>query len=149
VTDTSLHITDDYAGAALRWFDTMRRENEWGLRVAEQLVLLGGIKRRTYQNWRQRALQGAPVTLPRDTLERLSLLLGIYVGFKILAPTDRPDLAKRWFAVPNRAQPFCGLSVKQYALNCGTLIALYSIRRYLDAACTSAQSEQKQRKSAS
>lgn len=136
MADISLHISDDHASAALRWFDTMRREDEWGLRVAEQLVLLGGIKRRTYQNWRQRALQGNPVKLPRDTLKRLSLLLGIYAGFKNIAPSDRPDLAKRWFAAPNTAQPFCGLSVKQYALNSGTIIALYSIRRYLDAACS-------------
>lgn len=122
-----------HASAALRWFDTMSRDDQWGLSVTEQIELLGGIKLRTYQNWRRHARRGDEVHLSRDTFERLSLFLGIYAGLKTIAPSDRSDVAKRWFGAPNTGIPFCGMSPKQYAISAGTIGALYEVRRYLDA----------------
>jgi len=126
------------ASAALRWLETMRAPHEWGLTIDEQTELLGGIKVRTLHSWKSRALAGAEVELSRDTMERLSLLLGIYKGLKIIAPANRPDIGKRWFNTSNTAAPFNGQSPKQYILNIGTMDALYAVRRYLDAARGSA-----------
>lgn len=122
-----------HASAALRWFDTVSRDDQWGLSVTEQIELLGGIKLRTYHNWRRNAQRGDEVLLSRDTLERLSLLLGIYAGLKMIAPNDRSDIAKQWFSAPNTGIPFCGMSPKQYVISIGTIGALYEVRRYLDA----------------
>lgn len=126
--------TAAHAGAALRWFDTMRRPEEWNLTIDEQIELLGGVKKRTFQNWKSQALQGEAVELSRDTLERLSLLLGIYKGLKIIAPANRPDIARQWFNTANRDRPFNGQSPKAYLLARGSMEALYAVRRYLDAA---------------
>lgn len=122
-----------HASAALRWFDTMGRDDQWGLSVTEQVELLGGIKLRTYQNWLRHARRGDEVPLSRDTLERLGLLLGIYAGLKTIAPRDRSDIAKRWFGAPNTGIPFCGMSPKQYAISAGTIGALYEVLHYIDA----------------
>jgi len=122
------------AGAALRWFETMRSAAEWNLSVEEQAELLGGVKVRTLHSWKSRALANEEVELSRDTMERLSLLLGIYKGLKIIAPANRPDIGKRWFNTPNAAMPFNGQSPKQYIIEIGTIDALYAVRRYFDAA---------------
>ena len=46
-------VTPQHASAALRWFETMRRNEEWGLTTEEQIQLLGGIKKRTFQEWKK------------------------------------------------------------------------------------------------
>lgn len=123
-----------HASAALRWFETMRQPDQWGLTVDEQCELLGGIAKRTLQAWKKRALAGEDVELTRDIMERLSLLLGIYKGYALISPSSRPDLATAWFNTSNDHQLFQGQSVKQYLLNEGSMNALYAVRRYLDAA---------------
>jgi hypothetical protein len=67
-------------GAGLRAF--MNIAEAWGLTVAEQLKLLGIASRSTFFKWRR---ERNP-RLPRDTLERLSYLLGIYKSLQILLP---------------------------------------------------------------
>lgn len=126
-------LSDHHAAAALRWFHSMRNSSAWGLRFHEQLILLGGIKRHTYQKWQRHASCNDPINVPPETLERLSVLLGIYRGLKMIAPNERPDLAYRWFNTPNKGEPFCGMSPKAYAIREGSLDALYSIRRYLES----------------
>lgn len=126
--------TPEHASAALRWFDTMRRDDEWGLSLDEQIQLLGGVKKRTFQEWKKKALADEPVELSRDTMERFSLLLGIYKAFKIIAPSDRMEIGKQWFNTPNQNPLFAGLSPKEFLITIGTVEALYAVRRYLDAA---------------
>lgn len=123
-----------HGGAALRWFETMRAQDEWALSVDEQCELLGGVPRRTLQSWKKKALEGNDVELTRDVMERLSLLLGIYKAYKLLTPSNRPDLAGEWFRSNNSHDLFQGKSVKQYLIEKGTMAALYAVRRYLDAA---------------
>ena len=123
-----------HAAAALRWFETMREPNEWALSVDDQCELLGGVPKRTLQSWKKKALEGDDVELSRDILERLSLLLGIYKAYKLIAPSSRQELATQWFNAPNQNPLFQGKSVKEYLITLGTMNALYSVRRYLDAA---------------
>src|SRR3977135_2259384 len=68
-------------GAGLRAFT--RIAELWGLSIAEQLALLGITSRSTYFKWRKEAQP----RLPRDTLERLSYLLGIYKALQLLLPS--------------------------------------------------------------
>ena len=69
------------AAAGLRAFS--RIADAWGLSVDEQLALLGQPPRSTFFAWRK---QPEKATLSRDTLERLSNLLGIYKSLQILLP---------------------------------------------------------------
>ena len=55
----------------------------WGLSIEEQLALLGEPARSTFFAWRKHPERAS---LPRDTLERISNLLGIYKALQILFP---------------------------------------------------------------
>lgn len=127
-------FTPAHASAALQWLHKMSGAEYWNLGVEEQAELLGGVPKRTYHEWKRRALVGEPVELSRDTLERLSLLLGIAKALQIIAPAERTELAYRWFTSPNQNPLFQGLSPKDYAITRGSMEALYTVRRYYDAA---------------
>jgi hypothetical protein len=111
-------------GAGLRAFANIA--DAWGLSVAEQLQLLGIGSRSTFFKWRR---EREP-RLPRDTLERLSYLLGIYKALQILIPDTRA--ADEWIRKPNSAAPFGGRSALERMLS-GQVADLYVVRQYLDA----------------
>lgn len=127
-------VTPKHASAALRWFESMRAEDEWGLTTDDQIQLLGGVKKRTFQQWKKKALMNEPVELNRDIMERFSLLVGIYQDLKIIAPAGQSELGVRWFSTPNSNPLFGGVSPKQFALQVGTIESLYAVRRYLHSA---------------
>jgi len=111
--------------AGLRAFFNIARS--WGLNTEEQMVLLGAPGRSTYFKWKS-----APETavLKRDTLERLSYILGIYKALQILLPDA--TAADTWVKKPNTAPLFGGKSALDRMLggNAGDLLA---VRQYLDA----------------
>ncbi|MBG6078542.1 MbcA/ParS/Xre antitoxin family protein [Rubrivivax gelatinosus] len=112
------------AAAGLRAF--ARIAEAWGLSVDEQLVLLGQPARSTFFAWRQHPEKAR---LSRDTLERLSNLLGIYKSLQILLP--EPAAADAWVRQPNTAEAFGGRSALQRML-AGNVGDLNFVRRYLD-----------------
>lgn len=114
------------SGAGLRAFFGLAEA--WGLSVEEQLCLLGGIPRSTYYHWKQK--NGKGLKLSRDTLERLSYLLGIYKALHILFPD--PTSADGWIRRPNHAPLFGGRTALDRMLS-GQVSDLYEVRRYLDA----------------
>lgn len=97
---------------------------EWGLTTDDQVVLLGQPSRRTFYRWRAGEVAG----LPADTLERISVLLGIYKALHILLPM--PDRANAWVKRDNTA--FGGRSALA-VMRQGRVDDLYQVRRYLDA----------------
>ncbi|PWB60811.1 MAG: DUF2384 domain-containing protein [Bradyrhizobiaceae bacterium] len=104
----------------------LRLADLWRLAVDQRRALLGDISRPTYHNW-----QGGKVgTLSRDQLERISLVLGIHKGLKLLFADEAS--ATRWFTSPNRDLPFGGMSPLERALR-GSIDDLYAVRRYIDA----------------
>ncbi len=111
-------------GAGLRAFANIAEA--WKLTVAEQLKLLGIGSRSTFFKWRR---EREP-RLSRDTLERLSYLLGIYKSLQILIPDARA--ADEWIRKPNSAAPFGGRSALGRMLS-GQVADLYVVRQYLDA----------------
>ena len=68
------------AAAGLRGFFGIAEK--WGLGEKENLLLLGEPGRATYYNWKK----GEVGKISRDTLERLSYLVGIYKALQILIP---------------------------------------------------------------
>ena len=114
----------DLTGPALRAF--FRLAERWDLKVAEQRKLLGDPPESTFYKWkRERA--GA---LSRDTLERISYLLGISKALAILFP--QPDRADAWLRKPNEAPTFAGHSALERMLS-GNVSDLFVVRQYLDA----------------
>ncbi|HWG31885.1 MAG TPA: antitoxin Xre-like helix-turn-helix domain-containing protein [Steroidobacteraceae bacterium] len=111
-------------GAGLRAF--ARIAELWDLSIAEQLTLLGIQSRSTYFKWRKEA----HARLPRDTLERLSYLLGIYKALQLLLPAT--EAADEWIRRPNAEPLFGGRSALERMLS-GNVADLYLVRQYLDA----------------
>lgn len=111
--------------AGLRAF--ARIAEAWGLNTDEQLRLLGEPARSSYFAWRK-----SPDTarVARDTLERLSNLLGIYKSLQILLPD--PKAADAWVRQPNTAELFGGRSALDRML-AGNVSDLNLVRRYLDS----------------
>jgi hypothetical protein len=99
----------------------------WGLSVDEQIRLLGGPARSTFFQWRKHP---AKAKVPRDVLERISNVLGIYKALAILLP--EPSAADAWVRRPNAAPPFGGRSALDRML-AGNVADLNAVRRYLDA----------------
>ena len=113
------------AAAGLRAF--ARIAEAWGLSVDEQLRLLGQPPRSTFFAWRKHPEKAS---LPRDTLERLSNLLGIYKSLQILLPDAAA--ADAWVRQPNQAAVFGGGSALDRML-AGNVSDLNLVRRYLDS----------------
>lgn len=98
----------------------------WRLAVDQRCALLGDISKPTYHNW-----QGGRIgVLTRDQLERISLVLGIHKGLRLLFADEAS--ATRWFTSPNRDLPFGGQSPLERALR-GSIDDLFAVRRYIDA----------------
>lgn len=115
----------ELGAAGLRAFE--RIAQAWGLSVEEQLRLLGQPPRSTFFAWRR---QPEKAHLPRDTLERLSYLLGIWKSLQILLP--EPAAADTWVRQPNEAPLFCGGTALQRML-AGNVSDLHAVRCYLDS----------------
>lgn len=113
------------AAAGMRAF--ARIAELWHLSVDEQRVLLGQPPRSTFFVWRK-----APpnVALSRDTLERLSNILGIYKSLQILF--SDPHVADAWVRKANSAPTFGGRTALDRML-AGNVSDLYAVRKYLDS----------------
>lgn len=112
------------SGPALRTF--FRIAELWGLSVSEQMTLLGVTGRSTFFNWKK----DPNAIVPKDTLERISYILGIYKALQILLPDEAA--ADAWVKRPNDAPLFSGQSALSRMLS-GQVADLFVVRQYLDA----------------
>ena len=101
--------------------------SSWKLTVGDEIRLLGEPARATYFNWKR---DPSAVHLSRDTLERISYILGIYKALQILLP--EAHAADAWIKKPNSATLFGGRSALDLMLS-GNVGDLYAVRQYLDA----------------
>ena len=94
----------------------------WKLSMDEQLSLLGNPARSTYFKWRK---EGG--VLPRDTVDRISYILGIYEALNILL---EEQAASDWVRAPNTYPMFGG----RPAIDVMTqdLVSLHKVRTMLD-----------------
>ena len=109
---------------ALRTF--FRIAKLWSLSVDEQMILLGLTARSTFFKWKK----DQNTILPKDTLERVSYILGVYKALQILLPDE--EAADEWVRRPNAALPFGGRSALERMLS-GQVADLFVVRQYLDA----------------
>jgi transcriptional regulator with XRE-family HTH domain len=114
----------DLGGPALRTFFNLAKA--WGLSEQEQMKLLGLNSRSTLHAWKS----GRVSKVSRDTLERISYLLGIFKAINILLPDIKR--ADEWIRLPNKAPLFGGRSALE-RMTTGNIGDLYVVRQYLDA----------------
>lgn len=122
VKNSSQVSNEAKAAAGLTAFFSIAEE--WGLSTDEQIVLLGSPGRTTFFQWK-RTLHG---NLSRDTLDRLSYILGIYKNLHILFSDNHVE---QWLSNTNDNPIFNHQSPMEYMLK-GSLTALADVRRYLD-----------------
>ena len=114
----------ELSGPALRTF--FRIAALWDLSVQEQMTLLGLTARSTFFKWKK----DPNTVLPKDTLERISYVLGVYKALQLLLPDEKA--ADRWVRRPNAAPLFSGRSALDRMLS-GQVADLFVVRQYLDA----------------
>jgi hypothetical protein len=95
----------------------------WKISTDDQIRLLGSPGRSTFFKWKK---EGG--SIPRDALERISHLLGIYKCLEILLPDE--TAADDWVKKPNGY--FGGQSALDVMLG-GGVVDIYRVRQYLDA----------------
>ena len=95
--------------------------DKWHLSTEEQIALLGSPGRSTFFKWKK---DGG--TLPADTRERLSHLLGIWKSLRILFTQD--ERGEAWVRAKNRY--FDGASALDVMLE--GMSGIIRVRRYLD-----------------
>ncbi len=125
----SSQMSPAHVAALIRWFNQASGPEVWGLSLTQQCSLLGGIPVRTFSSWKKKEKNGEHIELSRDVIERFSLLLGIYKALNLVAPAGA---AHRFFGEVNNVPLFGGLSIKGYLLTKGSMLSLYTVRRYLD-----------------
>lgn len=113
----------DLGQAGLRAF--FRIADAWGLNRTEQRRLLGEPPTTTFHRW-----QRGESDPGRDTLERISYVLGIFKALNILFPNA--EQADGWLRRANDAPLFGGRSALDRMLS-GNVADLYVVRSYLDA----------------
>lgn len=125
-------IPNDVATKGLKWLFELRQR--WDLSMDNVAELLGGLSTSTVKDWKRKVEQGAELSLPRDVVERLSLLLGMHKALMLLTPVDQQDLAWQWFCMPTDLYDLQGRSIRDYLLSAGTMESFYHVRRHLDGA---------------
>ena len=109
---------------ALRTF--FRITGLWNLSLDDQMTLLGGTARSTFFKWKK----DPNTVLPRDTLERISYIVGIYKALQILVPDEQA--ADEWIKRPNEVPMFAGQSALDRMMS-GHVADLFVVRQHLDA----------------
>lgn len=95
----------------------------WEISTEDQIKLLGSPGRSTFFKWKK---EGG--SIPRDAIERISHLLGVYKALQILLPD--PKSADEW--VKKKNDYFNGQSALEVMLG-GDVVDIYRVRQYLDA----------------
>ena len=95
-THSPIQTELDLAGAALRTFFNIA--DAWDLDVDEQMTLLGLTSRSTFYKWKKQRTG----RLQKDTLERISYLLGIFKACKFSSQTPPKPIAGLRNRMPRR-----------------------------------------------
>ena len=98
---------------------------KWKLSSQQEMVILG-VSKSTFYTGKSKKNGD----LPKDTLERISYILGIYKALRILLPTE--DAANQWIKKNNHTPLLNGNSALDKLMK-GNVVDLADVRRYLDA----------------
>lgn len=103
----------------------------WDLTEEDRLLVLGMPSRSAYYGWMKAAREHSDVTLPADTLTRISAVLGVHKALQILFASEREGI--EWLRGPHGAPVFGGQPPIALVAG-GTQDGLMLVRRFLDAA---------------
>ena len=117
--------TAEAGRVALKFFFNLMER--WGCSAEQQRTLLGKVGNTTFYKYKHLPPN---VRLPRDTLERISYLMGIHKALSIIFSNSRERVYK-WVNSPNTAAPFNGQTALDYML-VGRVVDIADVRRYLD-----------------
>lgn len=107
------------------WQAVSSLKREFNLSEAETLKVLGGMPRSTMH----KGIQYQNVNVSRDVRDRVSLLLGIYKGLRVLFEDSQQ--AVTWIDRENALPPFNGRRPRQL-MTSGDFMALASVRHFVD-----------------
>ena len=116
------------SGPGLRSF--LAIAERYGIATRDRIALLGEPSNSTYHEWVRKVRSEAALTLPLDTLIRISGLLGIHKALGILFPVEAE--AMTWLKGPHRGEVFGGQAPLDVMVQ-GGLDGILTVRRYLDA----------------
>ena len=102
------------------------------LSTAQRISLLGEPPRSTYHGWVKKAHGGMALTLPLDTLTRISGVLGIHKALVTLFPIEAE--AATWLKGPHHGEVFGGQTPIKVMLD-GGLDGILTVRRHLETRC--------------
>ena len=125
-TQTALPAADEREKGRVALKAFFNITEKWGCSGQEQMTLLGDISRSTLYTYRRKPAR----KLDRDTLERISYIMGIYKALHILFPS--PDIADSRIRRETSDLPFDGESPMAFMLR-GSMMHLAETRRYFDA----------------
>ena len=118
---TRPQLPDDLSGAVNAALNILE---QWQLDREQQCAILG-ISERSWFDWKRQA----PARVGRDTLERVSYILGIWKALRLLLPDQ--SAYQRWPHLPNRAALFGGRPPVE-RMTAGQVGDLYAVREWLD-----------------
>ena len=98
----------------------------WRLTGAEVCSLLGDVSERTWFRMKKREWSG---TLSQDTLTRISALVGIFKGLRLLFSEP---LSHEWVRLPNKGPLFGGRRPLDAMIE-GGIPTMLDVRRHIDA----------------
>ena len=123
-------ITQKHIVTGLNWILKMSRAEYWNLTAAETATLLS-IDWPTYEDILLRLSRDVPISLSIESIERLSLLLGVWKNLQLWAPVGRLDIAISTFNKTTSCPELNGMSIKHYLLQSQGTDAFYSVKRLL------------------
>ena len=116
------------SGPGLRTFCNIAER--WGLSEADRIAALGYPGRSTYHSWMRKAAGREKITLPFDTLVRISAILGIHKDLSILFHEEYQAL--QWLTSSHCGTDFAGRSPLSLIVENGQ-DGMMIVRRYIDA----------------
>ena len=115
------------SGPGLRTF--LAIADRYGIPTRDRIALLGEPSHSTYHEWVKKARAAAPLSLPLDTLTRISGVLGVHKALGVLFPIEAE--AMTWLKGPHRGEAFGGQAPLEVMIG-GGLDGILTVRRYLD-----------------
>jgi len=98
----------------------------WRLTGPEICALLGDVSERTWSRMKKGEWSG---TLSQDTLTRISVLLGLFKGLRLLFSQTLSD---EWVRLPNKGQLYGGRRPLDVMIE-GGIPRMMEVRRHIDA----------------
>lgn len=127
MTDFEIIKRSRLSGPGLRAF--CKIADLWDMDEAQRIAALGDPDRSTFREWSMRAQAEAAVTLPQDTLMRISAVLGIHKALECLFSEHAQALD--WLKSPHRGTVFqCASPL--YLVVHGAQDGVMAVRHYLD-----------------